>query len=78
MCESLSRKPGPTPEQRGQATPDSEKLKRKDVFAVENWDTLLVDGNIESGFDEAYGVLLVGFVVNPQPLLDGVLTYPTE
>lgn len=86
LCESLSKKPGPTPSQlassansqpasgRGSPQPPSvaeaaqiakakeqeREKKQRDVFAPENWDSLLID-QFDGQQGEEYGLLLVSW-----------------
>ena len=66
LCESLSKKPGPSPSQLGKKNDEvddelvkrEEAKKKKDVLAAENWDLLLID-EFDGGLGEQYGLLLV-------------------
>lgn len=72
LCESLSKKPGPSPSQLGKKNDEvdskllkqEEAKKKKDVLAAENWDSLLID-EFDGGLGEQYGLLLNKFAVVP-------------
>jgi hypothetical protein len=72
LCESLAKKPGPSPSQINDKTPsvkeaaetaqdkqkEQAKDPEKDVFDPENWDSLLID-QFDGQQGEEYGILLV-------------------
>merc|ERR1712093_164842 len=72
LCESLSKKPGPSAAQfsngddrdKEKAKKEDSKKEKKDVFDPANWDSLLVD-SFDGEFGEEYGILLNKYAVVP-------------